>query len=92
MHAVCFTCIASYHYPGLLAGLVLFSLLIALSRLVLGLHYLSDVAAGAALGLLLAWASIVLLQDPAFAAQSAASSRTTPEAAGVTLTRAFSTR
>lgn len=37
-----------------------FALLVAISRLVLGLHYLSDVVAGAVLGLLLACSALAL--------------------------------
>jgi undecaprenyl-diphosphatase len=50
LHAVCFGLIAMTNYPALLPLLLPFTLLVALSRLVLGLHYLSDVAAAAAMG------------------------------------------
>jgi undecaprenyl-diphosphatase len=50
LHAVLFTSIAVYHYPALAAVLVPFTLLVAASRVVLGLHYPTDVAAGAAIG------------------------------------------
>ena len=50
LHAVAFTVVASIHYPGTVWLLLPFTLLIAASRIVLGLHYPSDVVVGAALG------------------------------------------
>jgi len=50
LHAVCFTWQAVAHYPPLAWVLVPLAALIASSRVVLGLHYPSDVLAGAALG------------------------------------------
>lgn len=58
LHAVCFTCVASHYWPEMGAPLAIFTTLIAISRLILGLHYLSDVVAGAALGLLVAQLSL----------------------------------
>jgi undecaprenyl-diphosphatase len=50
LHAVAFTLVAVSHFPALASVLVPFTLLVALSRVVLGLHYPSDVLAGAAIG------------------------------------------
>jgi undecaprenyl-diphosphatase len=50
LHAVSFSIIVGYYYPALEWGLWPFTILVALSRLVLGLHYLSDVLVGASLG------------------------------------------
>lgn len=57
LHAVLFTCIAVTHFPVLGLVLVPFALLVAASRVILGLHYPTDVAAGAALGATLAMMS-----------------------------------
>lgn len=53
LHAVAFTFVACQYFPWLAVILVPLSLGIALSRVVLGLHYPSDVLAAVALGLLL---------------------------------------
>lgn len=50
LHAVCFTTITVTAFPALAIVLVPVTVLIALSRVVLGLHYPSDVLAGALLG------------------------------------------
>ena len=50
LHAVAFTLVVLGSYPALGWALVPFAALVAMSRLVLGLHYPSDVVAGAALG------------------------------------------
>ncbi len=60
LHAVCFTLVASVYYPALTPWLIPFTLLVAASRLILGLHYLSDVIAGALIGGLLAMAGLYL--------------------------------
>ncbi len=61
LHAVAFTLIALNHYPALAWLLVPFTLLVAVSRVVLGLHYPSDVLAGAVLGAAIAAASFALM-------------------------------
>ncbi|HQR50242.1 MAG TPA: phosphatase PAP2 family protein [Methylophilaceae bacterium] len=60
LHAVLFSVIALAYYPALAWLLVPFTLLVAASRVVLGLHYPSDVLAGASLGALLATGSLAL--------------------------------
>jgi undecaprenyl-diphosphatase len=50
LHAVAFSLVAASHYPALATPLAAFTVLVALSRVVLGLHYPSDVLAGALLG------------------------------------------
>lgn len=60
LHAVAFTLVACAHYPWLGALLVPFTLLVAASRLVLGLHYVSDVVAGAVLGAAIAAISFLI--------------------------------
>ena len=54
MHAVSFTMLLVHYHPALALPLWSFTLLAALSRVVLGLHYPSDVAIGAAIGALTA--------------------------------------
>jgi undecaprenyl-diphosphatase len=50
LHAVCFTLLLTSYFPEWTAALASLALLIALSRVILGLHYPTDVAAGALLG------------------------------------------
>lgn len=50
MHAVAFSIVAISYFPALIWLVVPFSVLVGLSRPILGLHYPSDVIAGAALG------------------------------------------
>jgi undecaprenyl-diphosphatase len=60
LHAIAFTLIACSYYPGLWVMLAPFTLLTAVSRVALGLHYPSDVIAGGALGGLIAGASFLI--------------------------------
>ena len=58
LHAVAFTIIVASYFPEWSSVLLAFTTLIALSRVVLGLHYPTDVAAGAVLGGTLAFLSL----------------------------------
>lgn len=58
LHAVSFSILAIAYYPATAWLVVPFGLLVAASRLVLGLHYPSDVLAGAAIGAALALSSL----------------------------------
>ncbi|AOV16306.1 phosphatase PAP2 family protein [Acidihalobacter aeolianus] len=58
MHAVAFSIILVAYYPMWAILVIPFTILVALSRLVLGLHYPSDVIAGALIGTLTASASL----------------------------------
>ena len=60
LHAVAFSVVAIAFHPMLAWILVPFTLLVAVSRVVLGLHYPSDVLAGAALGALIAGTVLAL--------------------------------
>ncbi len=60
LHAVGFTLLAGHAHPELGWILIPFTGLVALSRLVLGLHYPSDVLSGAAIGTLMAGMAIAL--------------------------------
>ncbi len=60
LHAVAFTIVAVSHFPVLAWVLAPFTALVAISRVVLGLHYPSDVLAGAAIGALVALAVVAL--------------------------------
>ncbi|MCU0895884.1 MAG: phosphatase PAP2 family protein [Burkholderiales bacterium] len=58
LHAVSFAILFAAYYPVLAPVVVPFALLVAASRLVLGLHYPSDVIAGAVIGAALAFGSL----------------------------------
>lgn len=60
LHAVAFTGVALAHYPELAWLLLPFTASVAASRVVLGLHYPSDVLAAGAIGAMLAWLSLAL--------------------------------
>lgn len=57
LHAVAFTGVALAHAPALAWLLLPFAASVAVSRVVLGLHYPSDVIAATGIGGTLAWAS-----------------------------------
>jgi undecaprenyl-diphosphatase len=60
LHAIAFALLLSAYYPALEWVLWPFAALVALSRVVLGLHYPSDVIAGAAIGWVMARSVLVL--------------------------------
>lgn len=62
LHAVAFSLVAMAHYPVLAWLLVPFTVAVAASRVVLGLHYPSDVVAATALGVVLAAVSLSVLR------------------------------
>lgn len=61
LHAVGFTLVAAHYFPELVWLLAPFAALVAASRVVLGLHYPTDVVCGALLGALISLGSISLL-------------------------------
>lgn len=60
LHAASFTILFTHYEPVLLVVTAPFAALVAISRVVLGLHYPSDVLAGALIGASLATASLAI--------------------------------
>jgi len=61
--AFAFAISLSEFYPGLLAGLLFCALSVAVSRVLLGMHFLSDVIVGSLMGIALGYGSAVILQS-----------------------------
>lgn len=61
LHAVSFSIVALAYYPGLAWLLLPFATLVAASRVVLGVHYPSDVLAASAIGAVLATLSLAIV-------------------------------
>ena len=60
LHAVCFSIMLVFYYPILVWLVVPFAVLVAMSRFILGLHYISDVIVGGLIGATLAAFSLQL--------------------------------
>ncbi|MBI1175165.1 MAG: phosphatase PAP2 family protein [Sideroxydans sp.] len=61
LHAVGFSIVAVFYFPALIWLVLPFSILVAVSRPVLGLHYPSDVLAGALIGTAIALPSFAFV-------------------------------
>lgn len=60
LHAVSFSLVALAYYPALAPVLVPLAISIALSRVILGLHYPSDVVAATVIGSAMTWISFLV--------------------------------
>jgi undecaprenyl-diphosphatase len=58
LHAMTFSLVALHYYPLLAIIVIPFTIMVAMSRVILGLHYPSDVFAGATIGYVIAQISI----------------------------------
>ncbi|MFK4750890.1 MULTISPECIES: phosphatase PAP2 family protein [Oceanospirillaceae] len=67
MNAVNFTVLISFFFPLLFWVVAPFALLVALSRVILGMHYPTDVLVGASLGMLLSYGSLAIWPAGMFA-------------------------
>jgi undecaprenyl-diphosphatase len=61
LHAVVFSTVVLSYYPALSIVVLPFTVMVGLSRVVLGLHYPSDVLAGALIGAAIATVSFLLV-------------------------------
>ena len=82
-------------YPDLQIVLLVVALLIASSRMILGMHFLSDVLAGSAIGILLGYCSYPFFPGPLTDAPRASAAATNKcgikSARGTELVRIFET-
>lgn len=62
INAFAFAVAFSLYFPIWTVGLLFCAFSIAISRIILGMHFLSDIIAGAALGTILAYTAVVLVE------------------------------